>query len=148
MLRELMCLQVHFRFKNVSFVRLTFGIEADKVLGREVLLQLLVVEIVLWISTAISPVANVASLVLFATMGVEFVVTVESLFAEATFGMAPKSGLVKSPGVVISKLFVLAKFPEGEKFVLVCENFLVSRAKIAHDFSMFGFHMPMEVRPP
>jgi hypothetical protein len=106
--RKLMCLEIHFRLEDVGLVGLAFGVQADKVLIGEVLLQLLVVQIVLRISASISPVANVAPFMLLSAVGVEFVISVESLFAETALRVTFEARLVDGTWVIVPKLLVFS----------------------------------------
>src|ERR1700761_3735804 len=99
-----MCFQVHFRLEDICLVCLTFSVHTNKVLFCKVFLQFLVVEIILWISTSVSSIADVTSFVLLSTVGIEFVIPIEPLFAKAAFGMAFESRLVDSTRIIVSEL--------------------------------------------
>jgi hypothetical protein len=47
-----------------------------------------------------------ATFVLFSTMRVKFVVAIEALSTEATFGMTFESTLIDRTGIIIAKLFM------------------------------------------
>lgn len=147
MLRELMSFQIHLRLKHVCFVRLAFCVQTDVMDLGEMLLQCRIVKVILWISAAVPSVADVAPLMLFPTMSVEFVVSVEALSAKATFGMALESGLVDGPGVVVTKPLVFPQVAKGEQFMFMRKDFFVSRTMITHYFAMLGLDMSMKIRP-
>lgn len=94
-------------------------------------------------AAVVPSITDMALLVLLPTMGVQFIVTVESLATKATFRMPFESGLIDGSGVVISKLFVLSKFPGCEQLMFVGEHFLVAGAKITHDLAVLGLDMSM-----
>jgi hypothetical protein len=72
----------------------------------EVDLQGIVVNVVLRLTPLVLSIAYMASLVLISTMGVELVIPVETLPAEAALGVAFESTLIDCPGVVVAKLLV------------------------------------------
>jgi hypothetical protein len=142
-----MCFQVHFRLEDICLVCLTFGVHAHKVLFGKVFLQFLVVEVVLWVSTSVSSIADVTSFMFLPTVGVEFVVSIEPLFAKAAFGMAFESRLVDSTWIIVSELLMFSKLTKGEQLMLVCENLLVSGAEVAHHLSVFASDMAVQIWP-
>lgn len=90
------------------------------------LLKLLIVEIILRVTSTISPITDVTSLVLLSTMIVKLVVTVKSLLTKTTFRMSFEARLIYRARVVITIFFVFSQFAKREKFVLVGEDLLVS----------------------
>lgn len=90
--------------------------------------ECIVIDIVLRLATAVSPVADMAALMLVTAMCEELVVAVESFSAEATFGVTLETGLVDCAGVVVAVLFVFFEFFLGEKLMFVGKDFLVPRA--------------------
>lgn len=113
----------------------------------EMLLQCRIVKVILWISAAVPSVTDVAPLMLFPTMSVEFVISVEALPAKATFGVALEPRLVDGPGVVVTKPLVFSQVAKGEQFMFVRKDLFVSRAMITHDFAMLGLDVSMKIRP-
>src|ERR1700754_4644075 len=99
-----MGLQIHLGFEDVCLVGLTFWIDANKVCFGEVLLELLIVPIVLWLTTATPPITYVTPLMLLSAMVVEFIVPIETLVAEATVWMSLKSRLIDRSRIVIAEL--------------------------------------------
>jgi hypothetical protein len=126
---------------------LTFSVQADEVCCREVLLQFLVVQIVLRISASISSVTYVTSFVLLPTVGIQLVISIESLLAEATLWMSLKSRLVDCSRVVVSVFLMLPKLTEREQFVFMGEHLFVPCAKVAHHLPVLALDMAVEVRP-
>lgn len=72
----------------------------------EMLLQRIVVEVVVWLSR-IATVTDEASLMLHATMVVEFVVVVEAFTTEAAQRVALETSLVCGAGLVVAAAHVL-----------------------------------------
>jgi hypothetical protein len=91
----------------------------------------IVVNKVLLLSAAITSVANVATFVLVSAMGVEFVVSIEALSAEAALWVSLETALIDSAGVIVAKLLVFPQLRICEQFVFMGEDFLISRTKVA-----------------
>ena len=89
------------------------------------LLERVVVNIVLLLSSAVSTIAEVTSLMLIPAMGVKLIVSIEALSAEATFGVTLEPALVYRPRIIIAELFMPPKFWYREQIVLMCEDLLV-----------------------
>jgi hypothetical protein len=117
------------------------------VVGSKVLLELLVVEIVLWVPSTVSSVTDVTSLVLFATVRVKLVISVESFLAETTFWMSSEPGLVHCAGLVITFSFVSSKLSKGEHLMLVSKDLLMADAQITHELAMLASDVFREMRP-
>lgn len=75
----------------------------------KVYLQGVVIHIILRIASAVSSIADMASLVLVPAVCIQLIVAVESLLAKAALWMAPETCLIFGPRVVITESFV---FPE------------------------------------
>ena len=110
-------------------------------------LEFLVVQVILWISATVTPVANMTPFVLFSAVSVELVVAIEALSAKITFWMSLEARLVDCTRIVITKFLVSAEFTKGKELVFVGENFLVASAEVAHHFAMLSPDMTMEVGP-
>ena len=94
----------------------------------KVFLEHFIVEIVLWVSTIVSSLTDMAFLMIFSAMGVEFIVSVKSLATKSTFGMAFETGLVYGSRIIVAKFFVLAKLTISEELMLVSKHLLIPRA--------------------
>lgn len=81
--------------------------------------------------SVVAPVAHVAPLVFLSAVGKQFIVSVKSLSAETTFGVALEAALVHRPRVVVAISLVLLELLWREELVLVSEYLLVPRAQIA-----------------
>ncbi len=91
MFRELMGLEIHFRLKDVCLVCLTFSVKTHKMGVGKMLFQHLIVQIVLRVTTAVSPITDMALLMLFSAVCVKLVISIESLATESTFWMPSES---------------------------------------------------------
>ena len=111
--------EVHLRFEDVCLVGLTFCVYADEVSISEVLLQLLVVSIVLRLSATISSVAYMASFMLLSAVRVQFVISIEALFAEATVRVSLKPRLIDRSWAIVAELLMFSQLAEGKKLVFV-----------------------------
>lgn len=80
-------------------------------------------------------------------MSIQFVVTVETLSTESTFGVTLESTLVYCSRVIIAELFMLAKLLLSKQLMLMRKDLLVPRAEVAHDLLMRASDMPMEIWP-
>jgi hypothetical protein len=97
----------------------------------KMILKGVVINVVLLLPTPRTAVAYVASLMTVTTVGVEFVIAVESLAAESTFGMSFETTLIQGTWHIIAVLLVFAQLCHSEKFMLMREDLLVPSAKIA-----------------
>lgn len=113
----------------------------------KVLLQRVVIDVILLLSSAVPAIAEVTSLMLVSTMHVEFIIAVEALTAEAAFGMTFESTLVYSSRIIVAKLFVFLQLGYGKQLMLVGEDFLIPGTEIAHDLVVGSLDVAMEVRP-
>lgn len=93
----------------------------------EVLLQRVVVLEIMRLPR-VSSIANEASLMLIATMLVQFVAVIETLAAESTERVSLKSRLVNCARHVVSFPHMLFQFLICKQLMLVCEHFLVTSA--------------------
>ena len=91
------------------------------------ILEVIIVEEILWSSALISAIAEVTTFVLLSTMCIELIVAVKSDSAESALGMSLESTLIGGSGVVVSRLLVLSQFGKGEKLMFVSEDFLIAR---------------------
>ena len=91
----------------------------------KVLLELGVVQVVLRVTAAISPIANMASLMSLSTVCVELVIAVEPLSAEPALRVPFESRLIDRTRIVISVLLMSPQLPEREQLVFMCEDLLV-----------------------
>lgn len=142
-----MCFEIHLGLENIGLVGLTLGIETQEVCVRKVLFELLVVEVVLRIATPIPTVADMATLVPLPAVTVQLVIPVKSLTTKATLWMTLEPRLIDSSRSVVAVLFVPPQICKGEKFVFMSEDFLVSRAKIAHYFVVLVLYMSVQIGP-
>ncbi len=134
-----MRLQIHFRFENYKLLVETFLLRTEVMIGFEVRLQRVVVDIILWLPALGSPVTDVTTLVLVPAVCVQLVITVEPLATEATLGMTSEAALVDRARVVVAEFLMLSQAVLREQFVLMSEDLLVPCAEIAascqHDVS-------------
>jgi hypothetical protein len=112
--RQLMGFEIHLRFKNVGLAFNALPLETHKMGFGEMLLEFGVVAVVLRVATTISPIANMASLVLLSTMGIQFVISIEALSAEAAFRVTFEARLIDSTRIIVAKFLVLSQFAKGE----------------------------------
>lgn len=126
-----MSLEVHFRIEHNELLLQALPIRTHEVILPEMLFQRIVIDIVLLLPAPFSAIADVAALVLVATMRVQLIVSVEALTTESTFRMSLKAALVDRTRVIVAKFLVLLEVGEGEELVLVREHFLVSCAEVA-----------------
>lgn len=88
-----------------------------------------------------------ALFMLISAMGVELIIAVESLSAEATLRMALETALVHGSRVVVAEFFMLAKFGYREQFMFMREDFLVPCAQVTQNFAMQTLDVPVKIRP-
>lgn len=146
MLGELMGFEIHLRLKYDKFLLKTFPVIADEVVLLEMFLQRIIVHVVMWLSR-VSPIAKEASLMLVAAMFVQLVAIVESGAAETAERMAPETRLICRTWLVISMAHVLRELLIRKHVMLVCKDFLVPSAEVAHLLVVGGTDMAMEVWP-
>ena len=147
MLRELVRLEIHLRFKHHKLCLLAPRVETEIMVFAEVFLERFVVSIVLGLPSSVPPVADVAFLMGFSTVREKLIVAVESLAAEAALWVAFKAALVDRARVVVAELLVLTEFWAGKEFVLMCEDLLISCAQVAHDLMMHIADMLVQIWP-
>jgi hypothetical protein len=128
---DLMRFDVHFRVKDHKFLLQALPIWTQKVVFLEVNLERVIVDKVLLLSAAITPVADVAAFVFVSAMCVQFVISIEALSAETAFWMSLEATLIDRARVVVAKLLMFLQFRVSEQLVFVGEDLLVSRAEIA-----------------
>ena len=76
----------------------------------KVFLELLVIEVVLWVCSAISPITNMASFVLLSAMSIQLIVPLEPLLTETTLWVSFKARLIYCAWIVIAISLVLPEF--------------------------------------
>lgn len=97
---------------------------------REMFLKGVVINVVLLLAVGGAAITNVAAFMSVTTVSVELIVTIESLTAEATLGVTPESTLINSSRLIVASFLVLSQLRRGKELMLVCENLLVTSAKI------------------
>ena len=70
------------------------------------LLKRVIVNVVLLLPSAISSVTKVTSLMLVPAVGVKFIISVETLSAEATFRMTLEPTLIDRSWIIVAELLV------------------------------------------
>lgn len=113
----------------------------------EVLLQLVIVEVVLRVSTTISAITDVTALMFLPAMTVQLIITVKSLATKSTLWMTFETRLIYSSRSVVAILFVPPQVRKCKEFVFMSEDFLVPCAKIAHYFVVLVLYMSMQIGP-
>ena len=78
----------------------------------KVLLELGIVQVVLWITAAIPPITNMAPLVSLSTVCVELVVAIKPLFAESALRMPLESRLIDCTWIIISIFLMSPQLPK------------------------------------
>jgi hypothetical protein len=144
---QIVGLQIHFAFEDDELFLQAFSIRTHVMVFAEVVLQRGVIEIVLGITSFVPSITDVTSLVLLSAVGVEFVVAVEALLAEAAQRMAPEAALVGGAGLVVALFLVPPQLFLCEKLMLVGKDLLISRTQVAHNLLVYGAYMAMEVWP-
>jgi hypothetical protein len=84
------------------------------VIFAEVILERIVVDVILLLSTTVPTIANVATLVLVSAVRVQFVVSIKAFPAEATLWVSLESALVNGTRVVVAELLVFAQLGDRE----------------------------------
>ena len=128
---QLVSFHVHFRFENNKLFLQTLFVQAKEMIFLEVILERIVVNIILLLTTPRPSITNVTSFVAVATVSVQFIVAIKPLTAETTFRVTLKATLFNGSRNMISVLLVLAQLRHSEEFVFMGEDFLVSRTQIA-----------------
>jgi hypothetical protein len=95
----------------------------------------IVVDKVLLLASAITPIADMAAFVLVSTVCVQLVVSVEALSTEATFRVSLEAALVDRTRVVVTELLVLPQFGECKQLVFVRKDLLVSCTQVTVSIS-------------
>lgn len=113
----------------------------------KVLLQLLIIEIVLRISTTVPTVADMTPLMLLTAMCVKLVVTVEAFLTKSAFRMALEARLIYCTWLVVASGFVPPKLCKGKRLVLMSKHLLVTDAQVAHDSAMFSSYVFLKMWP-
>ena len=109
-----MILQVQLGVKHHELLLLALLVETWEVVLSKVLFQSVVIQEVLRVIVAVTPVAQVTSFVGLTTMREELVSAVEPSPAEATFWVSLKSTLVYSSWDIVSDLLVSFEFCMSE----------------------------------
>lgn len=113
----------------------------------EVKFQGVVVHIVLLLPSIISSIADMALFMLISAMGIQLIIAVKPLPAEATLRVALKTALIHGSRIIITEFFMLAKFGYCKQFMFVREDFLVPCAQITQNLAMQALDMPVKIRP-
>lgn len=92
--------------------------------------QGLVIDVVLLLAVGGTTITDMATLVLISTVGVEFIIAVETLAAKATFWVSFETALVNGTGLIVAVLLVLSQLRMSEQSVLVGEDLLVSCTEV------------------
>lgn len=127
---QLVGLQIHLRLEHDKLLIQAFLVQAQEVVFLEMVLERGIINVVLLLAMSGSSIADVASLMLVTAVCIQFVISVESLATETTFGVTSETTLVNSTGDVISVFLVFPQLRHGEEFVLVGEDLLVSSTQI------------------
>jgi hypothetical protein len=143
MFRNLMRLQIDLTPKDHKLLLKTLSIRTQEVILPKMQLQPIVIKIILRPSSLVSSITDMALLVAVAAMCIQFVVSIETLPAEATFRMALETRLVYGTWVIITEAFVLFEVGWCKEFVFVGEGLLIARAKVAHHFPVHTSNMPV-----
>ena len=97
----------------------------------KVVLERVVVDIVLLLTTTVTSIADVAAFVLVTTMRVQLVVAIETFSTKATFRVSLEPTLVNGAWVVVTEFLVLSQLRKCEEIVFVSKDFFISCTKIA-----------------
>jgi hypothetical protein len=136
MFLEAVRLEVQLGLKHHKLLVQAFAIGAYVMVLFEVLLQGIVVEVVMRLSR-ISSIADEATLMLHATVFVQFVIVVEALAAETAQGVALEARLVGSAGLIVTTPHVLLQLLVGKELVFVRKDLFISSAEVAHSFPVY-----------
>lgn len=123
---QLMCFEIHLRFEDHKLLIHAVLVGTKEMVLTEMLFQRIVVYVVLLLLCWIPSIANVTLLVLFPAMHIQFVIAIESLAAESTFGMTLEPTLINSAWIVIPKFLMLSELLLGEQFMLMGKNLFIS----------------------
>lgn len=134
---QLVSLEVDLVFEYYKFLFEALGVETHKVLGLEVLLQGIIVDVVLRIPVGAAPIADVTALVTVSAVLKELVNRVEAFVAKPAVGMALKAALVFGPRHIVPVALVASQFGDSKQFVFVGKHFLVPRAQLTVHLSDF-----------
>lgn len=111
------------------------------------LFERVVVDVVLLLPPAVSPIAKMTSFMFLPTMDVEFIIAIETLSTKATFRVPLESALIDSSRVVVAELFMFSQLGYCEQLMLVGKDLLVPGTQVAHSLVMSTFDMTVEIRP-
>jgi hypothetical protein len=105
---QLVCLEIHLGVKYNELLFQALSIWTQEVVFPEVLFERIVVDIVLLFFTSTVPaIANMATFVFVPAMRVKLVISVETHSAEAAFRVSLESALIDRAGIIIAKFLVL-----------------------------------------
>lgn len=90
------------------------------------------------LTVRVASVTDVAPLVTVSTVGVEFIIAVESLAAETTLRVALETTLVNGARFVVTVLLMLAQFFFRKEGVFMGEYFLIAGAEVTTKFEVSG----------
>lgn len=147
MLFYLMRLEIHGRIENHKLLLHALTIRAGVVVLVEVLLQSVVIEEVARVVSIRHSIAQMATLVPVAAVGVKLISAVESLPAKAALWMSLKTSLFGGSWCVVAVPLMLAQLLLGEELVLMRKDLLIPSAKIAHDLLVYCANVTVQVGP-
>lgn len=118
--------EIDFILENNELFLVTLFVGAHEVFFREVDGECIVVDVVLLCRLRATSIADMATLVLVATVCVQLVRRVEALSTEPALGVALEAGLVFRARLIVAGSLVLAQIDSREECVLVGEDFFVT----------------------
>ena len=105
---DLVGFQIHLRFENNELLFQTFLVKTDEVILREMLLKSVVINVILLLAVGRASVTDVAAFMFIAAVGVQLIITVESLATETALRVTPEATLIYSARFVVTRLFVFS----------------------------------------
>jgi len=105
---NLVGLQVHLRLENDELFLQAFLVKANEMILLEVALKSVVVNVVLLLAVGRASVTDVAAFMFITAVSVQLIIAVESLTAEATFGMSLETTLIYGSRLIITGPFVFS----------------------------------------
>lgn len=118
--------EIDFILENNELFLVALFVGAHEVFFREVDGECIVVDVVLLCRLRATSIADMATLVLVATVCVQLVRRVEALSTEPALGVALEAGLVFRARLIVAGSLVLAQIDSREECVLVSEDFFVT----------------------
>ena len=107
----------------------------------KVLFQRVVIHKILLLPPLVISIADMASFMFISAVGIELIISIETLSTKTTLGMPFEAALVHGTRIVVTKLFMFSKFLRCEEFMFVRKDLLVPCAKITHHLMMHTFDM-------